>query len=217
MREGANYFRNTAIQTLLDLGDQEPVAYFYFDLNKPDELTTEALLRSYVKQLLRHLYKARRKPSRKIKIAVQRVFGLHVNQTILTELVEIVLKPLIQDYESPFLVVDGLDLCSPQECLLALDHLSNLLQETAVQVIICGRDDLDVTTRLPGSVRLKVTHEKTSDDVALFIEHYIKDRHSKYGSMLGDASTIARIKDTLIRQAEGMYVCNPVFDSISTG
>jgi len=145
-------------------------------------------------------------------IAIKRVFGSHTYQIDLTELVEVILKPLIKEFETSFLVVDGLDLCSPQECENALDCLSNLVQQTSVQVIISGRDELNVTTRLAGSVQLKVTHEKTAGDLALFVKQYIEERNKKKGAISNNASTIARIRDTLIDQAKGMYVKSFCFD-----
>ncbi|KAH0396665.1 phospholipase, patatin family protein, partial [Aureobasidium melanogenum] len=67
---GKTFLVNTAIQTLLDRNEQQrfevpevPVAHFYFDPNKHDTLTTDALLRSYVKQLLRYVYKTQKKLS----------------------------------------------------------------------------------------------------------------------------------------------------------
>jgi hypothetical protein len=103
-------------------------------------------------------------------------------------------------------VVDGLDLCSPQECEIALGCLSSLLQQTSVQVIICGRDELDVATRLTGSVQLKITYEDTADDLALFVKRYIEQRNKRDGPISNNAGTRARIRDTLIDQARGMYV-----------
>jgi hypothetical protein len=131
--------------------------------------------------------------------------------------VEKLLKPLIQSFKGSFLVVDGLDLCSPQEYKTALRCFSSLLCETSVKVVICGRDELDVTMRLPGSVELKVTHEKTKDDLALFVKQYIEERNTKDGPISNDGNTLARIRNTLIDQAEAMYVCNPISDLLFAG
>jgi hypothetical protein len=142
-------------------------------------------------------------------MAIKRMFGSYTNQNDLTELVEVLLKPLIEEFKNSFLVVDGLDLCAPQECRIALGCFSILLRDTSVRVIICGRDELDVTMRLPGSVELKVTKEKTASDLALFIKGYIEERNTNEGPISNDGSTLARIRDTLIDQAEGMYVYHP--------
>jgi hypothetical protein len=193
------------------------VAHFYFDSNKHDSLTTEALLRSYVKQFLRYLYGTHSEPPRPIVDAIKRIFGSRTYQVDHKQLVGKLLKPLIQSFKGSFIVVDGLDLCLPQEYKTALDCFSSLLQDTSVKVIICGRDELEITMRLPGSVELKITHEKTKDDLALFVKQYIEERNTKDGPISNDGNTLARIKGTLIDQAEGMYVCNPVSDFLFAG
>jgi hypothetical protein len=206
MRVDADPSSNTAIQTLLDLGVQEPVAHFYFDSNQHDLLTTEALLRSYIKQFLRHLYKIKKKPSVQVAVAIRRMFGSRTYHFDHTELMRVLLKPLIQQFKGSFLVVDGLDMCSPQECKVALGCFSSLIQNTSAKVIVCGRDELEVTRRLPKTVRIQVTHAQTADDVRLFVEKYLEERSTYDGPISDDASTNARIKDTLIEQAGEMYV-----------
>jgi hypothetical protein len=174
-------------------------------------LTTVALLRSCVKQFLRHLHGTQSEPPRQIVNIIKFMFSSRTTQVDNAQLVEQLLKPLIQRFKSSFIVVDGLDLCSPQEYKTALDCFSSLLQETPVRIIICGRDELDVTGRLVGSVHLEVTRAKTQSDLALFITHYIKERNTRDESITNDGNTLDRIRDTLIDQAEGMYVCSPVF------
>jgi hypothetical protein len=132
------------------------------------------------------------------------MFGSRTYQLDHTQLVEQLLKPLIQRFKGSYLVVDGLDLCSPQEYKAALDCFSRLLQETPVRIIICGRDELDVTRRFPGSMRLEVTRAKTKSDLALFVKQYTKERNMKDGPISNDENTLARIRVTLIDQAEGM-------------
>ncbi|KAH0160893.1 ankyrin, partial [Aureobasidium melanogenum] len=190
---GKTFLVNTAIQSLLDRNGQQrfevPVAHFYFDPNKHDTLTTDALLRSYVKQLLRYAYKTQKKPS---------VTPGVIRQNLL--------KPLIQGFESSFLIVDGLDLCPPQEYKIALDCFSSLLQETSVKVIICGRHELDVARRFPGSVRFEVTHEKVADDVALFVDGYMEESIITKRPLSNNASTMARVKEGLVEQAKEMFL-----------
>ncbi|KAG9662106.1 ankyrin, partial [Aureobasidium melanogenum] len=159
---GKTFLASTAIETLLE--KNEPVAHFYFDPNKHDTLTTEYLLRSYIKQFLRHLYKTQKKLPVQVSVAIKRMFGA------------------------------------------ALNCFSILLQETPVKIIICGRDELDVARRFPGSVHLEVTRAKAIGDVALFVKQSIEKRNTYDGPISNDTSTIARIRDTLIDQAGEMFL-----------
>ncbi|KAG9839762.1 ankyrin, partial [Aureobasidium melanogenum] len=201
---GKTFLANTVIETLLD--KNEPVAHFYFDPNKHDTLTTEDLLRSYIKQFLRHLYKSHKKPPVQISIAIKRIFGVRAYKTSCNELIQELLKPLLQEFQQSSLVVDGLDLCLVDEYKTALDCFSTLLQETPVKIVVCGRDELDVARRFPGSLHIEVTRAKSIGDVALFVKQYIEERNTHDGPISNDASTLARIRDTLIVQAGEMLL-----------
>lgn len=210
-----NSGRNTAIETLLE--KNEPVAHFYFDPDKHDTLTTEYLLRSYIKQFLRHLYKTQKELPVQVSVAIKRIFGVHVHRTSCNELLQELLVPLLKEFERSFLVVDGLDLCLPHDYKATLNCFSTLLQKTPVNIIICGRDELDVARRFPGSVHIEVTRAKTRGDIALFVKHYIEELSTYDGPISNEASTIARIRDTLIDQAGEMYVQDSVLGSLSAG
>lgn len=109
-------------------------------------------------------------------------------------------------FERSFLVVDGLDLCSPQEYKIALECFLTLMRTSPVKIVICGRDELNVTTQLPGSKRLEVTRAKASSDVASFITQYIEESDRKNGLLLNDAGVKALIEEILVREAGHMYV-----------
>ncbi|KAH0040806.1 phospholipase, patatin family protein, partial [Aureobasidium melanogenum] len=177
---GKTFLANTAIETLLDRNEQKhlevPVIHFYFDSNKHSMLTADALFRSYVKQLLRYLYMSERRPSVLISNTLKRMFGKHNYRSDPNQLIEKLLKPLLQHFDSSFLVVDGLDLCSPKEYDIVLRSLSSLLKATSIKVIICGRHELEVARRCPGSSRLEVTQKKVAGDVALFVNQYLDKR-----------------------------------------
>lgn len=132
------------------------------------------------------------------------MFGSPANRPDHIQLIENLLKPLIRGFESSFLIVDGLDLCPPQEYKIALDCFSSLLQETSVKVIICGRHELDVARRFPGSVRFEITHEKVADDVALFVDRYMQESIITKRPLSNNASTMARVKKELVEQAKEM-------------
>jgi len=190
----------------MNIDDRDPVAHFYFDPNKHDTLKTEALLRSYVKQFLRHSYRTQKQLPAQVPITVRRMFGSTTCRIDHTQLLKHLLEPLIQIFERSFLVVDGLDLCSPEEYNIVLDCFSILMRTTPVKIVICGRGELNITTRLPDSKRLEVTRARASGDVASFIKQYIGESDRKHGPITDDADTKALIEETLVREAGHMYV-----------
>lgn len=53
---------------------------------------------------------------------------------------------------------------------------AKILKKTPAKIIICGRDELEVENRLPGSLRMQVIAVKNRDDIAKFVEHQDKER-----------------------------------------
>ncbi|THY79996.1 ankyrin, partial [Aureobasidium pullulans] len=143
------------------------VAHVYFDSEKRDSLKATDLFRSYVKQFLRHLYTRRQKPPRAVILALRRMFGSRVTNPSCSEILRELLLPLISEVEGTVLVVDGLDLCARDEYLDALVCFASILEKTSAKVVICGRDELDIKSRLPGSIRLEVTAARNKDDIAV--------------------------------------------------
>ncbi|KAI5195551.1 ankyrin [Aureobasidium subglaciale] len=197
--------RNAAIEFLVERSEG-PVVHFYFDPDKHDMLTTEDLLRSYVKQLLRHTHRIKKRPPLPVTTAIKRMFGTSTCNIDCTELVNQVLRPLIHAIGQTFLIVDGLDLCPTEEYKRALSLLSSLLEDPWVMVIVCGRDELEVDRRIAGSSRLEVPRAGQHDDVAKFITDYIGKRTADDGPISDDPETVERIRRVLVDQAKEMFL-----------
>ena len=200
--------RNTIIQVLLDHHDKQSsrgfVAHVYFDSEKRDSLKATDLFRSYVKQFLRHLYTRRQKPPRAVILALRRMFGSRVTNPSCSEILRELLLPLISEVEGTVLVVDGLDLCARDEYLDALVCFASILEKTSAKVVICGRDELDIKSRLPGSIRLEVTAARNKDDIAVYVKHHVKKRSMYDGPISNNPNTVTQIIETLINKANGM-------------
>ncbi|THW87027.1 ankyrin [Aureobasidium pullulans] len=207
---GKTFLANTIIQVLLDHHDKQSsrdfVAHVYFDSEKRDSLKATDLFRSYVKQFLRHLYTRRQKPPRAVILALRRMFGSRVTNPSCSEILRELLLPLISEVEGTVLVVDGLDLCARDEYLDALVCFASILEKTSAKVVICGRDELDIKSRLPGSIRLEVTAARNQDDIAVYVKHHVKKRSIFDGPISNNSNTVTQIIETLINKANGMFL-----------
>ncbi|THY95631.1 ankyrin [Aureobasidium pullulans] len=207
---GKTFLANTIIQVLLDHHDKQSsrgfVAHVYFDSEKRDSLKATDLFRSYVKQFLRHLYTRRQKPPRAVILALRRMFGSRVTNSSCSEILRELLLPLISEVEGTVLVVDGLDLCARDEYLDALVCFASILEKTSAKVVICGRDELDIKSRLSGSIRLEVTAARNKDDIAVYVKHHVEKRSMYDGPISNNPNTVTQIIETLINKANGMYV-----------
>lgn len=195
------------VQTLLDLGIDGclpgPIVHFYFDPNERDALKVDDLFRSYIKQLLRHLYLTAKKLSHRINSKIKQFFKSQLGPPTHMEILHDLLIPIIQEFDRPILVVDGLDVCPHAEYTAALGDIAVVLEKTSARVVICGRDELDVIQRIPGSARLETTPTKTADDVPRFTHALIKQR-MRQERISNNESTVENILSTLIQKAEGM-------------
>ncbi|CAC9889979.1 unnamed protein product, partial [Aureobasidium pullulans] len=207
---GKTFLANTIIQILLDHHDKQSsrgfVAHVYFDSEKRDSLKATDLFRSYVKQFLRHLYTRRQKPPRAVILALRRMFGSRVTNPSCSEILRELLLPLISEVEGTVLVVDGLDLCARDEYLDALVCFASILEKTSAKVVICGRDELDIKSRLPGSIRLEVTAARNKDDIAVYVKHHVEKRSIYDGPISNNPNTVTQIIETLINKANGMFL-----------
>ncbi|THY82077.1 ankyrin, partial [Aureobasidium pullulans] len=182
------------------------VAHVYFDSEKRDSLKATDLFRSYVKQFLRHMYTRRQKPPRAVVLTLRRMFGSRVTNPSCSEILRDLLLPLISEVEGTVLVVDGLDLCARDEYLDAIVCFANILEKTSAKVVICGRDELDIKSRLPGSIRLEVTAARNKGDIAVYVKHHVEKRSMYDGPISNNPNTVTQIIETLINKANGMYV-----------
>ncbi|THZ56907.1 ankyrin [Aureobasidium pullulans] len=207
---GKTFLANTIIQILLDNHDKQSsrgfVAHVYFDSEKRDSLKAADLFRSYVKQFLRHLYTRQQKPPRDVVLALRRMFGSRVSNPSCSEVLRELLLPLISEVAGAVLVVDGLDLCARDEYLGALACFASILELTSAKVVICGRDELDIKNRLPGSIRLEVLAARNQDDIAVYVKHHVEKRSIYDGPISNNSNTVTQIIETLINKANGMFL-----------
>lgn len=134
------------------------------------------------------------------------MFGSRVTNPSCSEILRELLLPLISEVEGTVLVVDGLDLCARDEYLDALVCFASILEKTSAKVVICGRDELDIKSRLPGSIRLEVTAARNKDDIAVYVKHHVEKRSMYDGPISNNPNTVTQIIETLINKANGMYV-----------
>ncbi|KAL2025831.1 hypothetical protein VTO58DRAFT_103014 [Aureobasidium pullulans] len=207
---GKTFLANTIIQILLDNHDKQSsrgfVAHVYFDSEKRDSLKATDLFRSYVKQFLRHLYTRQQKPPRDVVLALRRMFGSRVSNPSCSEVLRELLLPLISEVAGTVLVVDGLDLCARDEYLGALACFASILELTSAKVVICGRDELDIKSQLPGSTRLEVSAARNQDDIAVYVKHHVEKRSIYDGPISNNSNTVTQIIETLINKANGMFL-----------
>lgn len=112
--------------------------------------------------------------------------------------------------EKTFLVVDGLDQCSPQERRILLQAFSQLMQmgsgHGAVKILISARESMtkEVGQVLSPMKHLQTGHTDTNDDLERYAEEILAEKRANEELVIGDESLLGQIMDTLRTGGEGM-------------
>lgn len=181
----------------------EPVLYYFFNHSFRRHLTARSLFESYTKQLLFYLESiGKRCPSTVVRQINE--FYRPTNRPLsLGEVVDELMIPLLGSENKCTFIVDGLDECSVKETQGVLRVLKKLLTDASRRVIIACRDEVDIIRRIPGSVRIRITPEKSDADMKLFIGSKLEAMQS-FRRISESENMLIHIEQELIKKADRM-------------
>ena len=128
-----------------------------------------------------------------------------VDTNQILDLIENVL-PLNQEY---FVLIDGIDECDEEECLLLTQDLQRLLSiKSSLHLYCSGRIDLfhRVAAKCQVLCAVRIAIPLTNFEIDRFIDAELEQRLESNSLCLGESSTIIAIRDALSKGAQGMYV-----------
>jgi hypothetical protein len=181
----------------------KPVLYYFFDHSLRDHLTARSLFESYVKQLLYYLESIRKTCPHIVIRSLVEFYGPKMRPPILDEVVDELIIPLLNVETECIFIVDGLDECSKKESQETLRILKKLLGTRSRRAIIASREEVDVTRRIPGSVRIRITPEKSKADMKLFIESKLRDMQSSH-RITENENILVHVEQELMKRADRM-------------
>ncbi|KZP12272.1 hypothetical protein FIBSPDRAFT_836445 [Athelia psychrophila] len=170
-------------------------AYFFFDSrNAQTDLSLhDKLIRSIIKQLSHR--------SGGFPAPLVDLYGGGQQQPSIESL-QLVLEKIIDGFERTFIIIDAVDECTDREKTLAWVEQLTQRKKGNLQVIFSSRPEQDIIDKLRCMVYItRVTLNGTLADKD--IETYIDAMLSKM--IRWDAQTIARVKDALITDSDGMF------------
>jgi hypothetical protein len=183
----------------------KPVLHYFFNHSFRRHLTARALFESYTKQLLYHLESIGKTCPPDVIARLTEFYGPKKTPPSLDEVVEDLLLPLLLIVHDPTLIVDGVDECSQKEVQKVLSVLRKLDVVSKCRTFISCREEINVTERFPGSIRIRVTPENTKADMELFIEHMV-DTMAQDHRIAESPEIVAYIKRQLLDKADRMSV-----------
>jgi hypothetical protein len=181
----------------------KPVLYYFFDHSFRRHLTARSLFESYAKQLLYYLESVGKGCLPVVIRQIVEFYGPKKRPPSLDEVVDELIIPLLKIKTECILIVDGLDECSTKETQKVLRVFKKLLATPSRQVVIACREEVDIIRRIPGSVRIRITPEKTNADMKLFIGCKLEDMQS-YHRISESEDMLTYIEQELMKRADRM-------------
>jgi hypothetical protein len=180
-----------------------PVLHYFFNHSFQRHLTARALIESYIKQLLYHLESIKQSCSTAIIIQILDFYGPKKHPPSVEELMDDILVPLLAIVNDPIFILDGLDECNSSEIQKTLAAFKKILATSSSHVLIACREEIDITTKIQGSIRIRITPENVKADMDLFIEENLKNMQS-HRRISDTEGMLAHIKKELLKKADRM-------------
>jgi hypothetical protein len=177
--------------------------HYFFNHSFRQHLTARSLCESCVKQLLFNLESTKKGCPPIIIDRLVDFYGPKKHPPLLEEVVDEVLIPLLAVTDKPIIAIDGLDECGPGEIKKVVTVLIKLLNTTTASLFIASREELDITRRIQGSIRIRITPENTKEDVEHFISYQI-ERMQKHHRITESEDMLKYIKVELQQKADRM-------------
>lgn len=185
--------------------DGVAIAYFYFDFGDAEKQRSDKMICSLIKQL--HLL------SRKKSLRLEALFSScneGEKEPKLDDLMQ-VLKDLMQEFPSIYIILDALDECSDQQVLLQNIEEIHTWRVPELHLLLTSRKLPEIKTAL-----MKMTNSRSrvpipSEAVNIDIELYVRQRLQNDPRLERWRNRIKarnEIEETLKAKADGMLVCH---------
>jgi hypothetical protein len=184
------------------------VAYFYCDYAQSETLTSAAIFRSFMKQLITH-YGILRKPLP--QYVDERLEQAHRLGWISFDPAELcsILLDLIIPLSETFLILDGLDECDPKErrdiLKLIASSPKRLGPKRICKFFVASREEVNVRHWVPNCYYISINDKNIYSDICSFVDRTV-DNKIEEGSLMATSSLVNDIKQKLIEGAKGMCV-----------
>jgi hypothetical protein len=181
------------------------VAHFFYSHSNKFRLKAAHLFRSYIKQILGYLDMIKKPFPLRITSYVKRFYGPKRHYPKFEEIIDEIFIPLSELLPSTIYVADGLDECEPKEVRKVLKTFQKMMSQHGPRVFISGREALDVTNSIPGSVAVVISDENNREDICKFIEWRIEEK-MRERQLTENKSLLQDIKSKLNEKADRMSV-----------
>ena len=202
---GKTLIASTIAEHLLDTTeDKELVLHFFYRHSHKTDLTAFSLLNSCIKQTLDHFESIGRHLSQDLYTLLENQYSGRKLSYDFIEVIHEIFEPLLSLISKTTLVIDGLDECGNNEIPRVLGFVRMFVKKPGRNVLISGRESLDIAHSIPGSLKIQAS-ENTTDDISVYIRWKIEEKMLDR-RIIEDPAVRDEIETILSNKAEQMIL-----------
>ncbi|PSN62572.1 hypothetical protein BS50DRAFT_122517 [Corynespora cassiicola Philippines] len=200
---GKTVLSSTVLEDIREYTKDDPgkaLAYFYFDFNDQKKQDPEEMVRALVSYLLQQCVR--------VLPGLDKQFSSHRNrqEKLSLEILLGVLRELIDDFPSTYLVIDALDECGNRRQLMKILKTIFQWQAPGLHVILTSRREADISHTLEGIVDkdsiLCIQTGAVDHDIGLYVRQQLEDDQSLQKWKPDDKKLI---ETALTERSSGMF------------
>ncbi|KAK2756370.1 nacht domain protein [Colletotrichum kahawae] len=194
---------NVVSHLLQNLPPNCSVAYLFVRFDDGNSRLTDTILRSLIFQGL---------AGHEVQDSLMELLEKSVSSNFERDLLLSLLDHSISLLEKTFLIVDGLDQCSPDEQHALLQSFSRLIQtphnKESVKILISSRESMskEVDGALAPTKHLRIGLADTNADLARYAEEVLLEKRRQKHLRVRDGTIMDEIVDKLRIGGEGMFL-----------
>jgi hypothetical protein len=176
------------------------IGYYYCDFSDSKSLEAQSILGALIRQLLEDIIIPDDSEQK-----IDQLYRLSKRAVVDDELTSI-LYAVVRHFSKVYICIDGLDECEKDTQVTILSIVNQLTRSdhTAVKVIVTSREETLILKSLKGCSRLRISADKNSSDVTIFVEERVKSNIRSGVLTVRDSSLESEITSALINGADGM-------------
>lgn len=175
------------------------ISFFFIQFDDRQSLNAEVILKSIIRQMLN--------VSNNYDKVETLLDNMQLNLASGLKEIEILLQSIAAEFETLYILIDGLDECTKSERHNLLETLHSVMKVSAnIKLFLAGRDSVsrDVQIKFPTLKQVPKDHSSAQSDIATYVEGIVREKLKNEELIVGDPDLIEDIKAALSDGANGM-------------
>ncbi|KAL6837249.1 hypothetical protein V8C40DRAFT_229538 [Trichoderma camerunense] len=177
------------------------ISFFFVQFDDRQSLNAEIILKSIIRQMLN---------VSKIYERVETLLdNMQFNLASGLNEIEKLLQSIAAEFETLYIVIDGLDECTKSERHDLLETLHSVMKvRSNIKLFLAGRDSVsrEVQTKFPTLKQIPMDLPSAQSDIVTYVNGIVQEKLKTEELVVGDSDLIEDIKAALSDGANGMFL-----------